>query len=67
MEKEIIRKITRYYQKYSEQGKEPIFDLKQTKNQDHYLTITESKRRFDEAKGTFYYENIRFSCTYKIF
>ncbi|MDD2621974.1 MAG: DUF3276 family protein [Bacteroidales bacterium] len=33
-----------------------FFDLKQTKNQDHYLTITESKRRFDEAKGTFYYE-----------
>jgi hypothetical protein len=33
-----------------------FFDLKETKNQEHYLTITESKRRFDEAKGTFFYE-----------
>jgi len=33
-----------------------FFDLKQTKNNEHYLTITESKRRFDEAKGSFYYE-----------
>ncbi len=33
-----------------------FFDLKETKNQEHYLTITESKRRFDDAKGTFFYE-----------
>ena len=33
-----------------------FFDLKQSKNNEHYLTITESKRRFDEAKGSFYYE-----------
>ncbi|MDD3280397.1 MAG: DUF3276 family protein [Bacteroidales bacterium] len=33
-----------------------FFDLKETRNQEHYLTITESKRRFDEAKGTFFYE-----------
>ena len=33
-----------------------FFDLKQTKNLEHYLTITESKRRFDETKGSFYYE-----------
>lgn len=33
-----------------------FFDLKQTKNNEYYLTITESKRRFDEAKGSFFYE-----------
>lgn len=33
-----------------------FFDLKETKNQEHYLTITESKYRFDEIKETHFYE-----------
>lgn len=33
-----------------------FFDLKETKYKEHYLTITESKKRFDETKGTFFYE-----------
>ena len=40
-----------------EQGKEPIFfDVKQTKNEELYITITESKRRFNESQGKFFYE-----------
>jgi hypothetical protein len=33
-----------------------FFDLKEAKNNEHYLTVTESKRRFDEAQGNFVYE-----------
>jgi len=33
-----------------------FFDLKTSKNNDFYLTITESKRRFNETNGTFFYE-----------
>ena len=33
-----------------------FFDLKVSKNEDPYLTITESKRRFDQNTNDFYYE-----------
>lgn len=33
-----------------------FFDVKTTKNDEKYLTITESKRKFDEMSGTFSYE-----------
>ena len=33
-----------------------FFDLKTSKNNEVYLTITESKRRFNENNGTFFYE-----------
>lgn len=33
-----------------------FFDVKETKSGDKYLTITESKRRFDNESGKFSYE-----------
>jgi hypothetical protein len=33
-----------------------FFDVKQTRADQYYLTITESKRRFDNAQGKFFYE-----------
>jgi hypothetical protein len=33
-----------------------FFDVKQTRADQFYLTITESKRRFDNAQGKFFYE-----------
>lgn len=33
-----------------------FFDVKATKNDDKYLTITESKRKFNAENGTFFYE-----------
>lgn len=33
-----------------------FFDVKSTRGEDQYLTITESKRRFDNEQGNFYYE-----------
>ena len=33
-----------------------FFDVKQTKNEELYITITESKRRFNESQGKFFYE-----------
>jgi hypothetical protein len=33
-----------------------FFDVKSTKSDDLYLTITESKRRFNNDNGKFYYE-----------
>jgi hypothetical protein len=33
-----------------------FFDLKMSRNNEVYLTITESKRRFNENNGTFFYE-----------
>ena len=33
-----------------------FFDVKTTKNDEKYLTITESKRKFDADNGTFFYE-----------
>ncbi len=33
-----------------------FFDVKTTKSGEHYLTITESKRRFNNDDGKFFYE-----------
>ena len=33
-----------------------FFDVKATKSGEHYLTITESKRRFNNEQGKFFYE-----------
>jgi hypothetical protein len=33
-----------------------FFDVKATRTDQYYLTITESKRRFDAEQGKFYYE-----------
>jgi len=33
-----------------------FFDLKMSKNNELYITITESKRRFNESNGNFFYE-----------
>lgn len=33
-----------------------FFDMKSTKSDQRFLTITESKRRFDNESGTFFYE-----------
>ncbi len=33
-----------------------FFDVKTTKNDEKYLTITESKRRFDNEQNRFFYE-----------
>lgn len=33
-----------------------FFDVKATRAGEHYLTITESKRRFNNDQGKFYYE-----------
>lgn len=33
-----------------------FFDVKSTKSQDYYLTITESKRRFNNESGKFFFE-----------
>ena len=33
-----------------------FFDVKATKTDQYYLTITESKRRFNAVQGKFFYE-----------
>jgi len=33
-----------------------FFDVKSTRSDEYYLTITESKRRFNNEQGKFYYE-----------
>ncbi len=33
-----------------------FFDVKSTRNDEQYLTVTESKRRFNNEQGKFYYE-----------
>lgn len=33
-----------------------FFDMKETRYGEHYLVIAESKRRFDEERGRFFYE-----------
>ncbi len=33
-----------------------FFDVKETRAGEHYLTITESKKRFDNEQGKFYFE-----------
>ncbi|HOF16898.1 MAG TPA: DUF3276 family protein [Bacteroidales bacterium] len=57
MEKEDYKTQSEVMSRVLRAGKRTyFFDLKETKNKEHYLTITESKRRFDESKGTFFYE-----------
>lgn len=54
------------YSKAVKAGKRTyFFDVKATRNNDYYLTITESKKKFDKD-GVSSYENIKFSCTRKI-
>ena len=36
-----------------------FFDVKSTKKGDYYLTITESKRRFDNEQGKFFYDKFK--------
>ncbi len=56
-EKEENKAKTEVFSRVLRAGKRTyFFDLKETKNSEHYLTITESKRRFDENKGVFFYE-----------
>ncbi len=44
------------YEKAVRAGKRTyFFDVRSTRNQDYYLTITESKKRFNED-GTFFYQ-----------
>jgi len=44
------------YSKAVRAGKKTyFFDVKATKNEENYITITESKRRFDEEQNKFYY------------
>lgn len=33
-----------------------FFDVKSTRSEEYYLTITESKKRFNNEQGKFYYE-----------
>ena len=45
------------YSKVVRAGKRTyFFDVKATQSNQHYLTITESKRRFSESHGKFFYE-----------
>lgn len=45
------------YSKVIRAGKRTyFFDVKATRSNKQYLTITESKRRFNEEQGKFYYE-----------
>ena len=54
------------YSKAVKAGKRTyFFDVKATRNNDYYLTITESKKKFDKD-GVSSYEKIKFSCTRKI-
>ena len=43
-----------------------FFDVKTTKNDEKYLTITESKRKFNADNGTFFTKSINFFYIKKI-
>jgi hypothetical protein len=45
---------------------ELIFDVRATKADDYYITITESKK-FTEEDGSFHFKKHKFICTKKIF
>lgn len=48
---------TEIYSKAVRAGKRTyFFDVKQTISNEYYLTITESKRRFNNDQGNFFYE-----------
>ena len=42
-----------------------FFDVKATRGDEKYITITESKRRFSNEQNRFFYENTKFSFTKK--
>jgi hypothetical protein len=49
-----------YFSKVVRAGKRTyFFDVKSTKKGEHYLTITESKRRFNNEQGKFFYEKFK--------
>lgn len=51
------RKGDEVYSKVVRAGKRTyFFDVKATKGNDFYLTITESKKRFNQENGKFFYE-----------
>ena len=51
------RKGDEVYSKAVRAGKRTyFFDVKATKGNDFYLTITESKKRFNQENGKFFYE-----------
>lgn len=56
-EKEKYEKRDDLFSKVVRAGKRTyFFDVKTTRTNQQYLTITESKRRFNEEQGKFYYE-----------
>ena len=49
-----------YFSKVVRAGKRTyFFDVKSTKKGEHYLTITESKRKFNNDQGKFFYEKFK--------
>ena len=57
MEENEMREKDELFSKAVKAGKRTyFFDVKSTKNDEKYITITESKRRFDENLQRFFYE-----------
>jgi hypothetical protein len=56
----------RYFLKFYVLEEEPIFDVRATKADDYYITITESKK-FTEEDGSFHFKNIKYIYIKKIF
>lgn len=57
MEDNEMREKEELFSKAVKAGKRTyFFDVKSTKNDEKYITITESKRRFDEEQNRFFYE-----------
>ncbi len=57
MEENEMREKDELFSKAVKAGKRTyFFDVKSTKNDERYITITESKRRFDEEQQRFFYE-----------
>ena len=57
MEENEMKEKDELFSKAVKAGKRTyFFDVKSTKNDEKYITITESKRRFDEGLQRFFYE-----------
>jgi hypothetical protein len=57
MEEQRKNRREEVFSKVVRAGKRTYFlDVKETRNGEQYLTITESKRRFDNESGKFFYE-----------
>jgi hypothetical protein len=57
MEEKEMKEKDELFSKAVKAGKRTyFFDVKSTKNDEKYITITESKRRFDEGLNRFFYE-----------